>query len=445
MNKTRNLLEGNIWQALIKLSLPLAATAFIQMAYNLVDMMWIGRLGTNAVAAIGICGIVNWIATALSLIARAGMGILSSQAYGKKDYERTTEIFKNGYILAVILGLSYVSIILLFKKFYIGFFDLSTEVKGLANDYLTILSVGFLFTFLNPVLSQTFNSLGDSKTPFKINTIGLIFNIFLDPLLIFGLGPIQAFGIKGAAFATATSQMIVCLIFIFVIKRKDSIFSKSLTNFKIDKNIFSAIVKLGVPASLISSFHAIISVILNKFMSAYGAEAVAANSIGNQLEAITWMTVDGIQVAISAFIAQNFGAGNMERVREGKRISLQLVSIIGISSFFILYIFRTPLIKIFVPNDPKTIFLGAKYLQILAFSQPFVSLEIGSAGIFNGLSDTKTPAMVSAILNFLRIPLSLLLMPIMGIYGIWTAISLSSLGKGLVNFFLLRGKFKKSF
>ncbi|MDY6065430.1 MAG: MATE family efflux transporter [Finegoldia sp.] len=445
MNKTKNLLEGNIWQALIRLSLPLAATAFIQMTYNLVDMIWIGRIGTDAVAAVGICGIINWIATALTLIPRSGMGILSSQAYGKGDYKRTTDIFKNGYIIAVMVGLIYTAVILIFKKFYIGFFGLNDQVSSLANDYLSILGVGIIFTFLNPVFSQTFNSLGDSTTPFKINAIGLFFNLFLDPLLIFGLGPLPAFGIKGAAFATATSQFLVSLIFIYAMKKKDAIISQSLNNFKINKSIFEGIISLGVPASIISSLHAIISIVLNKFMSAYGAEPVAAYSIGNQLESITWMTVDGIQVAISALIAQNFGAGNIERVKDGKKVSLRLVTILGVTTFFILYAFRRSLIRAFVPNDQKTMILGVKYLEILAFSQPFVSLEIGSAGVFNGLSDTRTPAIVSTVLNLARIPMSILLMPFMGVYGIWLAISLSSLGKGLVNFGLLQVKFKKVF
>lgn len=443
MEKKIDLLNGDIKKSLIKLSIPLTLTAFVQMTYNLVDIIWIGRIGTDAVAAVGIASFIIWLANSIGFIPKIGMGVFSAQAYGKKDENKTALILHNGYLQTIFIGLFFMAIVFIFKNSFIAYYKLDARVNELTNSYLTILGFGFIFLFLNPVFSQTYHSLGDSLTPFKINTLGLIFNIIMDPILIFGFGKIPAMGIKGAAFATSSAQGLVTLIFIILMKKDKGIIGLSLKNLGFSSKWQKRIFILGLPASILNVIHALISIVLNRFMSAFGAVPVAVYTIGSQLESISWMTTEGCQVAISSLVAQNYGAKQYKRVLESKDEGLKLVAFIGIFASLFLFFFRNVLFKAFVPNDLETIALGAKYLLILSFSQIFMSIEIGATGVFNGLSDTRRPALISVIFNLSRIPLSILFIKDFGVLGVWIAMSLSSVIKGVLSFVLLKGQIKK--
>ena len=442
--KSIDLTKDNIRKSLIVLSIPLTLTAFVQIAYTLVDMVWIGRIGSNAVAAVGVSYFLAWIAEALSLISKIGGGVYASQAYGRKDEKLTSLILQNGYFQGFITSIIYIVLILTFKTYIIDFYKLGKEVSDFANQYLSITTLGYLFVFLNPIFSQAFYSIGESVTPFKINTIGLVLNIILDPLFIFGLGPIQAMGIRGAAIATVTGQATVFIIFLFVMKRKDGVIKNSLENFTLSTKWQKRIFKLGLPVSFISGIHALITIILNKLMAGFGPKPVAVYSIGSQLESISWKTTEGCQAVIQSLIAQNYGAGLVDRVKKGVKESLKLVGTIGLIATIILFGFRNSLFKVFVPGDIETINLGAKYLAILSASQLMMSLEIGSTGVFQGLSDTRTPSAISVIFNAARIPISFLLIPYFGVLGIWLSMTITSIIKGILSLFLLRKKMKKN-
>lgn len=442
--KSIDLTKDNIKKSLIVLSIPLTLTAFVQIAYTLVDMVWIGRIGSNAVAAVGVSYFLAWIAEALSLIAKIGGGVYASQAYGRKDEKLTSLILQNGYFQGFITSIIYISLILTFKTYIIDFYKLGKEVSDFANEYLSITTLGYLFVFLNPIFSQSFYSIGESVTPFRINTIGLVLNIILDPLFIFGFGPIPPMGIRGAAIATVTGQATVFLIFLFVMRRKEGVIKNSLENFTLSTKWQKRIFKLGLPVSFISGIHAIITIVLNKLMAGFGPKPVAVYSIGSQLESISWKTTEGCQSVVQSLIAQNYGAGLVDRVKKGVKESLKLVGTIGLSATIILFCFRNSLFKVFVPGDIETINLGAKYLAILSASQLMMSLEIGSTGVFQGLSDTRTPSAISVIFNAARIPISFLLIPYFGVLGIWLSMTITSIIKGIISLFLLRKKMKKN-
>ena len=438
MDHNVNLTEGDITSSLIKLSIPLALTAFIQITYGFVDMFFIGRLGSNALAGVGLAGFLIWIANSMTMISKVGMGVFASQAFGRDSQKETIRVLNNGYILTFILAIIYTGLMLIFGNFYVSFFNLSEVASTDARDYIFILALGIIFFFINPVLSQSFQSLGNSLTPFKINSIGLIANIILDPILIFGWGPIPRLEVKGAAIATVFAQIIVTITFIIEIVRKNELLRASISSFDLRPEWMSQIFKLGLPSALMNAYMAFISVMLNKFMAGFGEAAVAAYSIGSQLESITWNTTEGLQVGIAAMVGQNFGAKFFDRVYEVIKKSFKIVFFIGAISMLILFIFRYPLIKIFVPNDPETIKLGAIYLAILSVSQIFMAVEIGLTGAFNGMGDTKTPAWIAIVLNTMRIPFSLMFMPIFGVAGVWIAMTVSSIFKGIIIMWLMR-------
>ncbi|HNZ82832.1 MAG TPA: MATE family efflux transporter [Sedimentibacter sp.] len=433
-----NLTEGKIRSALVRLALPIMGTSFIQMAYNLTDIMWLGRLSTNAVAAAGAAGFFLWVGSALVMIAQVGVGVKVAHSYGKGDLEAAKTYINNGLQLNISIALLYSLFLYLFRHEIIGFFNIEdSSVVKMALEYLTIISIGMTFHFLNPVFSAILNSTGNSITPFKTNTIGLIANIIIDPLLIFGFGPFPALGIKGAALATIMSQFFVTIIFLIIGKKYDTIYSHVKLFNQPNLQIIKDIVKIGFPPFVQVGIHAGISIVLTRILAVFGPVAIAVQSIGSQIESITWMTTEGFSQAISAFTGQNYGAGKIKRIKEGYVKGIQIIGGIGVFATLLLIFGAELLFEIFTPNDPTAIKEGIIYLRILGLSQFLMAIEIGTTGAFNGLGKTIYPTVNGIILNVSRIPAALILSKTaLGLSGVWWAITISSNLKGLVLFVL---------
>lgn len=428
-----DLRQGNITSVLTKLAVPIMGTSLMQMVYNLTDMMWLGRLSTNAVAAAGTVGFFLWLGMSLVLMAQIGVSVGVAQANGRDDIEDARQYISNGMKLDIFIAVIYSILLYTFRNQVIGFFNLDDkETVDMAIQYLVIISGGLVFYFINPIFSAVFNSSGNSVTPFKVSAIGLVFNIILDPLLIFGIGIFPKLGIRGAAIATIGAQIIVTILFL-IITRKNRLFIK-LNIFTLPKmNYIKKILKLGVPASMQSSAHALISMILTRILARWGATPVAVASIGSQLESLTWMTAEGFSQAVAAFTGQNYGAGNFERVKKGYYTGLKIVGAIGISVSILLIFGGEFIFKIFTPEDPQAIMLGVSYLKILGLAQFFMTIEIGTAGAFNGIGKTHIPAIIGITFNSLRIPLALILTTTaLELTGVWWSMTISSVFKGLI-------------
>lgn len=438
-----DLLEGNILKKLILLSTPLMITSFINMAYNMTDTAWLGRLGTDAVAATGAAHFFVWFSAALSGISRVGTGVYTAQEYGAKKHERLNDTIKNGLMLmTIILGI-YTLIISLSTESLMSLYTLETSVKDMSVTYLRIFSFGFIITGITSLISTIYYSLGDSFYPFIANCIGLVANIILDPILIFGFGIIPPMGVAGAAVASILSQVLVLILFAgSIIKSKNEIY-QALAHGKITiENMYEKFRK-GLPAGLMSSIHSLISFQLTRYMTTYGTGPVAAYTVGSMLESITWMSAEGFQGGITAFVGQNYGAKLHDRLKSVIKISMLSIVAIGTIGTIILMVFRYPLFKIFIPNDPQTLEYGAQYLFILSLSQLFMAIEIGSSGVFNGLGQTKTPAIISVVFNVLRIPMAIFLMQYIDYRGVWLSMTISSVFKGIIAAFILGKSYKK--
>lgn len=434
MIKEIDLTKGSISKTLTRLALPTMGTSLINMLYNLTDMLWLGRLSTFAVAGVGAVGFFTWFGMGLVMISQVGVSVSVSQAYGRKDMEEVKKYISNGIRLDLIIGLIFSFILVFFRHELISFYKLQDqEAIDMALKYIVIVGSGFIFHFINPVLSGIFNVTGNSMVPFIINSVGLIVNIILDPVLIFGLFGFPKLGIRGAAIATVTAQFIVTLIFIFAAFRNDHLFSSLGLLKPMEAKYLKRISKIGFPAFIQTAVHSSISMIIARILADWGAVAIAVQSIGAQIESISWMTAEGFSVAIAAFVGQNYGAGNYDRVKEGYVKGLKIVSSIGFFAFLLFFFGSEPIFRKFTPEDPVAIAEGAKYLKVLAFSQVFMCMEIASIGAFNGIGKTLPPSIVGGVFNGLRIPGALILSATsLGLAGIWWSLTISSVFKGII-------------
>lgn len=432
MTKQIDLTTGGITEKLLKLALPIMGVSFIQMAYNLIDMIWIGRAGSEALAAVGTAGFFSWLAEAFILITKLGVSIKVAQSIGEKKHDKVKHYIVSALQMNCIIALLYGSFLIFFNKQLIAFFHLgSAHVEQMGRTYLITVACGMLFFFSGPVFTGIFNGMGDSKTPFKINTIGLIVNIILDPILIFGCFGLPKLGVFGAALATVIAQFTVAASFVIVIlKKKSPDFSLNIW-VKPNGTLMGEMARIGLPGALQSGLFTSFSIIIGRIVAVWGPGAIAAQKVGAQIESITWLTAEGFAVAMASYVGQNYGAGKKERIEKGVHITLWLAAAVGIFSTCVLIGGREQLMHLFI-TEKETVGIGMSYLAILGVSQLFMCLEITITGAFNGLGRTYLPNSISIIFTGLRIPLALLLSSRYGLIGVWMSISGTSVIKGIL-------------
>ncbi|MDQ0148195.1 MATE family efflux transporter [Eubacterium multiforme] len=436
-----DLTKGDITKSLLKLSLPIIATNFIQMAYGMIDMIWIGRVGSGAVAAIGTASFFINLAMALFTLIVIGTGVKISHAIGRGEEKEGQDYIANGFILSITLAILYTIFIFIFKDKLIGFYELSDiTVEKMAENYLVISAVGIIFMYFNSLLTTIFNSYGESKMPFRANTVGFIFNIILDPVLIFGLGPIKPLGVFGAALATLIARIIVFTMFLRISKGRLSFLRKGI---KLNIKKAKEVMQMGLPITAQRVIFTLIAITIAKIVANWGATAIAVQKVGVQIESISYITIGGLQGAIAAFVGQNYGAKKEERIKRGYYKALKLTVIFGLLVTLTFFIFSRQIFGIFL-SENEALNMGSIYMKILGLSQVFMCMELLTVGAFNGLGKTYAPPIVSIIFSGLRIPMAIFLSSgnLFGLNGVWMSISVSSLFKGtiLVTWFLIELK-----
>lgn len=429
--KPADLTQGSIFRSLWIMAVPLISASFIQMAYSMTDMLWLGHLGSDAVAAAGAAGFFTWLCNALSFMTKIGAEITVSQSVGSKDYGRAAHYASQAITLSALIGFVYACFIILAAPRLIGLFHFEEHISTQAVNYMRIVAPGLFFQFNNNTFSGLYNGQGDSRTPFRTSAVGLIVNIILDPLLIYGLGSIPQLGTAGAAIATAIAQLVVYGIFCRRIFSDRFPLGRMHIFNQLKRDFARRIILLGLPVSVQNALFSMFSLTLATLAARWGAVGVAAQSIGAQIEALSWMTAAGFSTALAAFTGQNYGAGNYDRIRQGYRLTLYIAGSIGLFAGILFFIFNREIFGLFVTEE-AAIQAGGNYLKILALSQLFMVTESVTAGAFNGTGHTTPPALTSIILTGARIPLAYLLttFPALGLTGIWWSITISSIIKG---------------
>ena len=429
-----NLTKGPILKTLTKLAIPIMASSFLGTLYNITDMAWIGLLGSKAVAGVGVGGMVTWLSQGLAAMARMGGQVQVAQCIGRGERDRAHGFAQAAVQLATLMGMAYAVISLVFTRQMVAFFQLTDpEAQTAALSYTKIACGLIVFSFLTLTMTGLYTAQGDSKTPFLANLIGLVTNMILDPVLILGPGPFPKLGVVGAAIATVTAQAIVMMMMILgvIIQKKENVLKGIRLTAKIPKEYLGGLCRIGIPTAIQGMAYCAISMVLTRMVSAYGAEAVATQRVGGQIESISWNTADGFAAALNAFIAQNYGAGKMDRVRKGYRASLWTVGIWGLLISFVFICFPKAIADIFF-HEPKAVATAVGYLVIIGFSEAFMCVELTTVGALSGLGRTRLCSIISITFTSARIPLAIILGGMIGLSGIWWALSVTSIVKGII-------------
>ena len=440
MQSVKNLTEGSIRKQLFNLAIPIMGTSLVQMAYSLTDMAWVGRIGSEAVAAIGAVGILIWMLQSFSLLNKVGAEVTVGQSIGSGNQQEAKAYAAHNLTLALIFSLMWGVIFFSLATPIVSLYKLSPEISAKAVEYLRIVSTAFPFVFLASAFTGVHNAAGLSKIPFYISGAGLALNMLLDPLFILLFG----WGTAGAAYATWLSQCMVILLFVYQLKVRNKLWDDFHFFVPLKWKYTLKVVRIGIPVALLNSFFAVINMLMGRTASTYGGHyGLVALTTGGQIEAIAWNTSQGFSTALSAFTAQNYAARKRNRVEAAYRTTLMMTSIFGVFCTFLYVFYGNEIFSIVVP-EREAYMAGGLFLRIDGYSMMFLMLEITMQGLFYGIGRTVPPAVTSIVFNTLRLPLAMLLGAIgLGIEGVWWAICISSILKGIVSFIWFRTLSKK--
>ncbi|MCZ2574674.1 MATE family efflux transporter [Bacteroides fragilis] len=392
MQGIKNLTQGPINKQLFNLAMPIMATSFIQMAYSLTDMAWVGRLGSEAVAAVGSVGILTWMSGSISLLNKVGSEVSVGQSIGAQNHEDARNFASHNITIALIISLCWGGLLFLLARPIIGIYELEAHITENAIAYLRIISTGLPFIFLSAAFTGIYNAAGRSKIPFYISGTGLVLNILLDPLFIFGFG----LGTNGAAYATWISQAAVFGIFIYQLRCRDALLGRFSFFTRLKKKYTHRILKLGLPVATLNTLFAFVNMFLCRTASEQGGH------IGSDRVIKSWHT------------------------------TLLMTSIFGTLCTLFFVFFGNEIFALFVPEQ-AAYEAGGVFLRIDGYSQLFMMLEITTQGVFYGIGRTIPPAIISITCNYMRIPLAILFVRMgMGIEGIWWAVCVTTVAKGLI-------------
>lgn len=427
-----DLTQGGILNKLLLVALPVMGTQLMQMSYNLTDMFWLGRVGSDAVAASGTAGMFLWLASAFMMIGRMGAEIGVSQSLGQNRPHHAKRYAQNALSLSMLLGVVYGLVLLALSRPLIGFFNIQeAHVSLQARQYLMIISAGIPFSFVASSLTGSFNASGNSRTPFLANAVGLVCNMVLDPLMIFGMN----LGIAGAAIATVLSQCVSCLLMLAAMKKDKNRPFERFAFFKKPSLIYiRPILKWSIPICVENMMFTLLSMVTSRFVAGFGTNAMAVSRVGSQIESLTWLIGGGYGSALTAFTGQNYGAGKWTRIHRGFSLSTAAMFVWGVAVTALVFFFGGFLFSIFLP-DPDIVAMGATYLRILAICQIPQCFEAVAGSSFKGIGRTMPPSVVSICSNIFRVALTyaLSLTPL-GLGGIWWGIAISASVRGMWGF-----------
>ncbi len=429
MNQNK-LTEGSIIKSLLALSLPIVLANILQTAYQLTDTFWVGRLGTDAIAAVSISfPIVFLIISFGSGLAISG-SILISHYKGRGDKNIINHIATQTFIGLVIFSVVFSVIGYLLSPWLITLMGANSGIIADATIYMKLSFVSTIFMFIYIAFKALFRGIGEVRMPMLIILGSVLLNLILDPLFIFGYGLIPAYGVVGAALATIITQGLSSVIGVIILLSGSYGIKLNWHNFRFDYKLIKKIFKIGFPASIEQSSRALGMVLMTILVATFGTFYLAVYGIGVRILSFIIIPAMGLSMATSVLVGQNIGAGRLSRAEEVSKLSALIAFVVLTIAGIILFIFAQTMAKFFVPNDVEAIKASAEFIRIMALSFGFIGTQMALNGTFRGSGNTIISMAMSVLSLFvLRLPIAYILSKYTSLsaIGVWWSFPISNI------------------
>lgn len=426
---------GNTRRCLMAMALPMIAAMFLNMAYNLVDSLWIGNLlGKTAYAALTNSTPIILILTSVAMGSTNGVSILLSQAIGSKDKRKTESLIATSLIVAIVFSLLVTLILELCLPTILGALNTPAETYDMAYSYLTIYVLGYVAVYLYLYFTAVLRSFGNSMFQAIAMLVSTVLNAILDPIFI------HFIGFQGAAIATLLSQ-IVCLVFMVIYLKKKKLFYLHITWF--DKNDVLSLIQKAIPSVIQQSIPAISTTFLTGLVSTYSITAIAAYGIIGKLETILFYPAMALNMVLTTIVGQCIGGQRTDRAKDYLKCALKYGCLLLAILSIVIVVFSKQLSGFFVNSSDVADIVGV-YFFIVGIGYLLNTITNSFLGVLNGFGK-PAKSMVLMIFYYIvvRMPLAYLLSFLgFGLNGIWFAILISHICAAIASSVVLTLQFK---
>lgn len=433
----RDFSKGSMLGNIMKLAGPMILAQFVNVLYNVVDRIYIGRCGpeaSNALTGLGVCLPVLTMVIAFANLIGTGGSPLFSIERGRGNRAETERLLGNSFALLLIIGALITITIYIVKRPVLMLLGASEATISYADSYISVYSIGTIFVMLSLGLNSFINAQGFSKIGMMTVVIGAVVNIVLDPIFIF----LFRMGVTGAALATVISQGISALwTFNFLTGKKTEVKIK-LSAMKLEARRVKKILTLGIAGFVMGVTNSAVTMVANSVLKVFGGDTyIAVMTIVNSVREIISTPVNGITSSIQPVLGFNYGAGLMKRVKEGIRGATLVLIIYTAVMWILVVVFAKEFLGMFTA-DAAIIEAGLKPLHIYFFGFVFMALQFSGQSVFVALGCAKRSIFFSIFRKvIIVIPLTILLPNVMGVHGVFAAEPISNLVGGCASFFTM--------
>ncbi|KAB3531769.1 MATE family efflux transporter [Alkaliphilus pronyensis] len=428
------------------LAIPAMIENISQVFIGVVDTYFVGKLGTEAIAGVGVTNLTMNVYIAFFLALGIGTTAVVSRFIGASDNENANHAVKQSLIMSTVIGLSFGLINLFFSKRLLILLGAEDRVIEYALPYFLAVAVPAVFLCVNMVLSSALRGAGDTKTPMKIAVLANVINVILDYILIFGIFSFNGLGILGAGLATTTSRVISVILLLKKINGKETKIKVSIFNqWRIDYLMLKSIIKISIPAAVERLTMRSGQLIYGGMIIKIGTEAYAAHNIAGTIETFSYLPGMGFGIAAATLVGQNLGRENKDEAQRAGLMSYFLSTVFMVFVGTIFYVYAPLLARIFT-EDALVIDQVVKVLRIIALFQPFLCMTLVLTSALQGAGDTKFP-MYSSLIGIWGIRvLGVYILCIRlgyGLVGVWIAYAIDITVRGVILMTrYLKGKWK---
>ena len=442
-NKTSRL-DGfidNPSKALWTLAFPIMAGMGIHTLYTIVDMIFIGRLGGDAIAAVAFNMPLFFLVLGLSFGVGSGVTASIARFIGAKDKVNADNTAEHAVALGLIISTILTTLGLIYGEDLLQRLGATESVLPLSWDYLKVSLIGLPFMVFSTFFRSILSGEGDMKLPMAVAGLGTILNIILDPIFIFTLG----YGVGGAAMASAISQLIVFLIFVYMLFVKEHAYIRfRMRDFSPSLFIIKDIIRVGLPASMSMIIMAFGQLVFNRILVRFSTDAVAAYQVGGRMDMVIFLPIMAIASALTTLVGMFFGAKEIEKIKFiAKYGIIRSMMVTGVLSI-ILYIFSPLIVKIFT-LDVGIQSIAVTYLRFICLIYPLIAIGMTVGRILQGLGKGLPILVITSIrILALSAPLALYFTMVLNksIEWVWDAIIISTIVSVAISLIWLKSAFK---
>lgn len=392
----QDLTTGPVTRHLLKTTSFMLVTMVFQTLYFLIDLYWVGRLGTDAVAAVGIAGNLTFIVLALTQMLGVGTTTAVSHAVGRKDHEGALLMFNQSQVLAMVTGVAFLIVGLALRTRYSNALSADANTAKLAGQYLLWFIPAMALQFGLVAMGAALRGVGNFKPGMIVSTATVIINMILAPFLIFGWGTGYAFGVAGAAMSSLIAIIIGLVWLSTYFFGKESLLRFVVADWGPRLDLWKKMLSIGLPAGFEFALTAVYLFVVYSITRPFGAAAQAGFGIGMRVVQAGFMPVVALGFSVAPVAGQNFGAREPQRVKDTFRDAALMAAAVMFLFALACHIAPAALVGVF-SKDPAVIAVGEEYLRIISWNFVASGLIFVASSMFQAMGNTIPSLITSAV------------------------------------------------